>query len=92
MTTIEQIDVFGARIAAHVYMLIHRVNDYNHNVTSLREWDVPVRTWTVNLRPKLEGIAETLNVLLPTMEREVEGWSTRADAVSSREGQPLIGA
>jgi len=73
MTTLERIDVFGANIAAQVYVLMHRVNDYNRNVESLREWDVPVRTWTVNLRPKLDAITETLNLLLPRMEAEIEG-------------------
>ena len=73
ITTIERIDVFGAVIAAQVYVLIHRVNDYNRNVEALREWDVPVRTWTINLRPKLDAVTETLNLLLPHMEAEVEG-------------------
>jgi hypothetical protein len=76
MTTLERIDVFGANIAAQVYVLMHRVNDYNRNVQSLREWDVPVRTWTINLRPKLDAITETLNVLLPRMEAEIEGLET----------------
>ena len=39
MTTLERIDVFGANIAAQVYVLMHRVNDYNRNVQSLREWE-----------------------------------------------------
>jgi hypothetical protein len=73
MTTLERIDVFGANIAAQVYVLMHRVNDYNRNVQALREWDVPVRTWTINLRPKLDAVTETLNVLLPRMEAEIEG-------------------
>ena len=73
MTTLERIDVFGANIAAQVYVLMHRVNDYNRNVQSLREWDVPVRTWTINLRPKLDAVTETLNILLPRMEAEIEG-------------------
>jgi hypothetical protein len=72
MTTLERIDVFGAAIAAQVYVLMHRVNDYNGNVQALREWDVPVRTWTINLRPKLDAISESLNVLLPRMEAEIE--------------------
>jgi len=72
MTTLERIDVFGAAIAAQVYVLMHRVNDYNRNVQALREWDVPVRTWTINLRPKLDAISESLNVLLPRMEAEIE--------------------
>lgn len=73
MTTLERIDVFGANIAAQVYLLMHRVNDYNRNVQSLRQWDVPVRTWTINLRPKLDAVTESLNVLLPRMEAEIEG-------------------
>ncbi len=73
MTTLERIDVFGANIAAQVYVLMHRVNDYNRNVQALREWDVPVRTWTINLRPKLDAVTETLNILLPRMEAEVSG-------------------
>jgi hypothetical protein len=76
MTTLERIDVFGANIAAQVYVLMHRVNDYNRNVESLREWDVPVRTWTINLRPKLDAVTETLNLLLPRMEAEIEGLGT----------------
>jgi hypothetical protein len=76
MTTLERIDVFGANIAAQVYVLMHRVNDYNRNVESLREWDVPVRTWTINLRPKLDAVTETLNLLLPRMEAEIEGLET----------------
>ncbi|MGD0433877.1 MAG: hypothetical protein ABSA58_22575 [Acetobacteraceae bacterium] len=73
MSTIERIDVFGANIAAQVYVLIHRVNDYNRNVQALREWDVPVRTWTINLRPKLDAVTGTLDILLPRMEAEIEG-------------------
>lgn len=73
MTTLDRIDVFGAVIAARVYVLMHRVNDYNRNVQSLREWDVPVRTWTINLRPKLDAVTETLHFLLPRIEAEIEG-------------------
>jgi len=72
MTTLERIDVFGANIAAQVYVLMHRVNDYNRNVESLREWDVPVRTWTINLRPKLDAVSQVLHVLQPRMEAEVD--------------------
>ena len=71
LSTIERIDVFGARIASEVYTLIHRVNDYNKSVQAQREYDVPVRTWGVNLRPKLDAILETLDVLLPHMQAEV---------------------
>lgn len=73
MTTLDRIDVFGASTAARVYMLIHRVNDYNRNVESLREWDIPVRTWTINLRPKLDAITEVLSALQPTIDQEVDG-------------------
>jgi hypothetical protein len=73
MTTLERIDVFGDKIAAQVYLLTHRVNDYNRNVQSLRESDVPVRTWTISLRPKPDAVTETLNVLLPKMEADIEG-------------------
>jgi len=73
ITTLDRVDVFGARLAAQVYVLMHRVNDYNRNVQSLREWDVPLRTWAINLRPKLDAVTETLNALLPRMEAEIEG-------------------
>jgi hypothetical protein len=52
---------------------MHRVNDYNRNVESLRQWDVPVRTWTINLRPKLDAVTETLTILQPRMEAEISG-------------------
>ena len=73
MTTIERIDVFGAATAAQIYMLIHRVNDYNRDLNSLREYDVPVRTWTTNLRPKLDAVMAMLDVLTPKMDRKVQG-------------------
>jgi len=73
MTTLDRIDVFGANIAAQVYVLMHRVNDYNHSVQALREWDVPVRAWSVNLRPKLDAVTETMTILLPRIEAEIEG-------------------
>jgi hypothetical protein len=72
MNTLERIDVFGANIAAQVYVLMHRVNDYNRNVQALREWDVPVRTWTINLRPKLDAVTASLDILLPRLEAEIE--------------------
>jgi hypothetical protein len=80
MSTIERIDVFGANIAAQVYVLIHRVNDYNRNVLALRDWDVPVRTWSVNLRPKLDAVSGTVTVLLPHMEAEIAGLESAAEA------------
>jgi hypothetical protein len=39
----------------------------------LREWDIPVRTWTINLRPKLDAITEVLSALQPTIDQEVDG-------------------
>jgi hypothetical protein len=72
MSTIDRIDVFGAYLAAQVYMLVHRVNDYNRNVIAQHEWGVPYRTWSVNLRPKLDAIMDTLAVLLPRMTDEME--------------------
>ncbi len=35
-STIDRVDVFGAYIAARMYTLVHRVNDYNRNVHDLR--------------------------------------------------------
>jgi|HubBroStandDraft_1064217.scaffolds.fasta_scaffold174822_2 hypothetical protein len=78
MMTLERMDVFGATIAAQVYLLMHRVNDYNRGVEALREWDVPVRTWNVNLRPKLDAVIEMLTVLLPRMEAEIAGLESAA--------------
>jgi hypothetical protein len=37
MTTPDRIDLLGARIAAQVYLLIYRVNNYDRNVQALRE-------------------------------------------------------
>ena len=51
---------------------MHRVNDYNKLVTSQHEWDVPFRTWAINLRPKLDAVNETLDVLMPRLDREVD--------------------
>ena len=76
MSTLERIDVFGARIAAEVYTLIHRVNDYNTGVQAQREYNVPIRTWNANLRPKLEAILETLDSLSPHMQAEVADLET----------------
>jgi hypothetical protein len=78
MSTIERIDVFGANIASEVYVLIHRVNDYNRSVQALRDWDVPVRTWSVNLRPKLDAVTSTLTSLLPHLEAEISGLESAA--------------
>lgn len=72
MSTIERIDVFGAATAAQVYALIHRVNDYNRHVKAQQDWDVPYRTWSINLRPKLDAVTETLDTLMPRLDLEVD--------------------
>jgi hypothetical protein len=72
MNTIDRIDVFGAYTAAQVYTLVHRVNDYNKLVAAQHEWDVPFRTWTINLRPKLDAVNETLDILMPRLDQEVD--------------------
>ena len=72
MSTIDRIDVFGAAIAAQVYALVHRVNDYNHHVKAQYDWDVPYRTWGINLRPKLDAVTETLDFLMPRLDEEVD--------------------
>ena len=56
MNTIERADVFGAPVAAQLYTLIHRVEDYNRYVRACREWGVPPRQWDASLRPKLDAI------------------------------------
>ena len=72
ISTIDRIDVFGAYTAAQVYSLMHRVNDYNKHVKAQHDWDVPYRTWSINLRPKLDGITETLDILMPRLDHEVD--------------------
>ena len=72
MSTIDRIDVFGAYTAAQVYSLVHRVNDYNRHVKAQHDWDVPYRTWSVNLRPKLDAVTETLDILMPRLDQEVD--------------------
>ncbi len=72
MSTIERIDVFGASTAALVYALVHRVNDYNRHVKAQHDWDVPYRTWSINLRPKLDAVIETLDTLMPRLDQEVD--------------------
>lgn len=72
ISTIDRIDVFGAYTAAQVYSLVHRVNDYNKHVKSQHDWDVPYRTWGINLRPKLDAVTETLDILMPRLDHEVD--------------------
>ena len=72
MSTIDRIDVFGASTAAQVYSLVHRVNDFNRHVKAQHDWDVPYRTWGANLRPKLDAVTETLDILMPRLDHEVD--------------------
>lgn len=72
MNTIERIDVFGAAVAAHIYTLVHRVNDYNRHVQSCRDWAVPHRQWEATLRPKLEAIMATLDFLVPPLSAHMQ--------------------
>jgi hypothetical protein len=72
MQTIERADVFGATVAAQLYTLIHRVEDYNHYVRACREWGVPVRQWDASLRPKLDAIGQTLGFLEPRLGKHIE--------------------
>ena len=67
MNTIDRIDVFGVQIAARMYTLIHRINDYNRHVDACREFDVPYRSWDAALRPKLALVRETADVLTPAL-------------------------
>jgi hypothetical protein len=72
LNTIDRIDVFGARVAAQIYTLIHRVNDYNRHVHDCRDWDVPHQAWETNLRPKLDAVIEVVDFLLPRLTRLTE--------------------
>jgi hypothetical protein len=67
MDTIEKADVFGAAVAAQLYTLIHRVEDYNRYVRACRDWEVPPRQWDASLRPKLDLIGETVAFLEPRL-------------------------
>jgi len=72
LSTIDRIDVLGARTAAQIYTLIHRVNDYNRHVHDCHDWAVPHQAWETNLRPKLDAIGESLEFLLPRLSRLTE--------------------
>lgn len=72
MQTIERADVFGAAVAAQLYTLIHRLEDYNHYVRACREWGVPVRQWDASLRPKLDAIGQTVAFLEPRLVKHIE--------------------
>ena len=83
MTTLDRIDVFGAQTAAQIYMLIHRVNDFNRIAHNMREWDVPPRIWSANLHPKLDPVTEALDALIPRMDAEVDQLETRKNPVQT---------
>lgn len=72
MNTIDRIDVFGARIAAQIYTLVHRINDFNDYIVACRDWGLPHRSWDTNLHPKLDAIGETLLVLVPPLNALME--------------------
>ncbi len=72
MNTIDRVDVFGARVAAKLYTLVHRINDYNDYIVACRNWGLPHRSWDTNLRPKLDAIGETLTALVPRLSTLIE--------------------
>lgn len=72
MNTIDRADVFGAQVAAHIYMLVHRIEDYSRYVRSYREWSVPPLQWEGSLLPKLDAVNETLTYLVPQLESHIE--------------------
>ena len=72
ISTIERIDVFGARPAAEIYTLVHRVNDYNRQVEACRNWGVPHRQWEATLRPKLDAVGSVLEALEPPLSRHID--------------------
>jgi hypothetical protein len=72
MHTIERADVFGAPVAAQLYTLIHRVEDYNRYVRACREWGVPPRQWDASLRPKLDAIGAAVAFLEPRLSHHID--------------------
>jgi hypothetical protein len=72
MNTIERADVFGAPVAAQLYTLIHRVEDYNRYVRACREWGVPPRQWDASLRPKLDAIGAAVAFLEPRLAHHID--------------------
>lgn len=85
MNTIERADVFGAPVAAQLYTLIHRVEDYNHYVRACREWGVPPRQWDASLRPKLDAIGAAVAFLEPRLGHHI-------DALEATQAAPPTGA
>jgi hypothetical protein len=72
MNTIERADVFGAPVAAQLYTLIHRVEDYNRYVRACREWGVPPRQWDASLRPKLDAVGTAVAFLEPRLSHHID--------------------
>jgi len=72
LNTIEKADVFGAPVAAQLYTLIHRVEDYNRYVRACRDWGVPPRQWDASLRPKLDAIGTAVAFLEPRLSHHID--------------------
>ena len=86
MNTIERIDVFGAQVAAQIYRLVHRVDDYNRHVTACRDWAVPHRQWEATLRPKIEAIGETLAFLVPHLAGHIQELQVVDESARQKKG------
>ena len=80
MNTIERADVFGAAVAAQLYTLIHRVEDYNRYVRACREWGVPPRQWDASLRPKLDAIGTAVAFLEPRLSHHIDALEAKQPA------------
>jgi len=80
MNTIERADVFGAPVAAQLYTLIHRVEDYNRYVGACREWGVPSRQWDASLRPKLDAIGAAVAFLEPRLTQHIDALEAKQAA------------
>jgi hypothetical protein len=81
MNTIERADVFGAPVAAQLYTLIHRVEDYNRYVGACREWGVPPRQWDASLRPRLDAIGAAIAFLEPRLGRHTDALEASQAAI-----------
>ncbi len=81
MNTIERADVFGAPVAAQLYTLIHRVEDYNRYVRACREWGVPPRQWDASLRPKLDAIGTAVAFLEPRLSHHIDALEANKPAL-----------
>ena len=81
MNTIERADVFGAPVAAQLYTLIHRVEDYNRYVRACREWGVPPRQWDASLRPKLDAVGAAVAFLEPRLSHHIDALEANQPAL-----------